>query len=57
MSGIDLSEEYVAVARSLSRRVGLEDRVEQASALQMPYADATFDAAYMQHVGMNIAAI
>jgi SAM-dependent methyltransferase len=57
VSGVDLSEEYVAVARSLSRRVGLEDRVDyrQASALQMPYADATFDAAYMQHVGMNIA--
>jgi len=56
VSGIDLSEEYVAVARSLSRRVGLEDRVDyqQASALQMPYADAIFDAAYMQHVGMNI---
>jgi len=57
VSGVDLSEEYVAVARSLSWRVGLEDRVDyrQASALQMPYADATFDAAYMQHVGMNIA--
>jgi SAM-dependent methyltransferase len=57
VSGVDLSEEYVAVAHSLSRRVGLEDRVDyrQASALQMPYADATFDAAYMQHVGMNIA--
>jgi SAM-dependent methyltransferase len=57
VSGIDLSEEYVAVARSLSRRVGLENRVDyqQGSALQLPYDNAIFDAAYMQHVGMNIA--
>jgi SAM-dependent methyltransferase len=57
VSGVDLSEEYVAVARSLSRRVGLDALVDywQASALDLPFADATFDAAYMQHVGMNIA--
>lgn len=57
VSGVDLSEEYVAVARSLSRRVGLDSLVDywQASALDLPFADATFDAAYMQHVGMNIA--
>lgn len=57
VSGVDLSEEYVAVARSLSRRVGLDGLVDywQASALDLPFADASFDAAYMQHVGMNIA--
>ncbi|MEZ5786506.1 MAG: class I SAM-dependent methyltransferase [Xanthobacteraceae bacterium] len=57
VSGVDLSEEYVTVARSLSRRVGLDCLVDywQASALDLPFADASFDAAYMQHVGMNIA--
>ena len=57
VTGIDLSEEYVATASSLARRVGLAERVsyQQASALELPFADGTFDGAYMQHVGMNIA--
>ena len=57
VTGIDLSEEYVEVAGSLSRRVGLGGKVgyRQASALALPFADNTFDGAYMQHVGMNIA--
>lgn len=57
ISGIDLTEEYVRVATMLSRRVGLQDRVRytQASALALPFAAATFDGAYMLHVGMNIA--
>jgi len=57
VTGIDLSEEYVAVAASLSRRVGLDDKVgyRQASALALPFEDNSFDGAYMQHVGMNIA--
>lgn len=57
VTGIDLSEEYVAVARALAQRVGLADRVSyrQASALALPFEDASFDGAYMQHVGMNVA--
>ncbi|MCC7273969.1 MAG: class I SAM-dependent methyltransferase [Alphaproteobacteria bacterium] len=57
VTGIDLSEEYVAVAAALSRRVGLEGRTSyrQASALALPFAAGTFDGAYMLHVGMNIA--
>ncbi len=57
VTGVDLSEEYVAVAGSLSTRVGLEGKVSyrQASALALPFKDGTFDGAYMQHVGMNIA--
>ena len=57
VTGVDLSEEYVAVAGSLSRRVGLAGKVSyrQASALALPFKDATFDGVYMQHVGMNIA--
>jgi len=57
VTGIDLSEEYVAVAGSLAQRVGLDGKVDyrQASALSLPFADNSFDGAYMQHVGMNIA--
>jgi SAM-dependent methyltransferase len=58
VTGIDLTAEYVATARTLSERVGLGERntFEHASALAMPFGDASFDAAYMLHVGMNIAA-
>jgi ubiquinone/menaquinone biosynthesis C-methylase UbiE len=57
VTGVDLSEEYVAVADSLSQRVGLGGKVSyrQASALALPFDNKTFDGAYMQHVGMNIA--
>lgn len=57
VEGIDLTPEYVDVATSLSRRVGLADatayRVASASAL--PFGNRAFDGAYMLHVGMNIA--
>lgn len=57
VTGIDLTEEYVRVATSLSRRVGLAELVQfqHGSALQLPFADASFDCAVMLHVGMNIA--
>ena len=57
VEGIDLTPEYVEVAKSLSRRVGLGDvtAYQQASATALPFADAAFDGAYMLHVGMNIA--
>lgn len=57
VTGIDLSDEYVQVATSLARRTGLDGLVSyrQASALALPFADASFDGGYMFHVGMNIA--
>ena len=57
VTGVDLSEEYVAVAGSLARRVGLSGQVayQRASATELPFPNATFDDAYMQHVGMNIS--
>lgn len=57
VTGVDLSEEYVAVSGALAQRVGLGDQVSyrQASALALPFEDGTFDGVYMQHVGMNIA--
>jgi ubiquinone/menaquinone biosynthesis C-methylase UbiE len=57
VTGIDLTPEYVETARVLCRWVGLEQRISlhQGSALSMPFADGTFDGAFMLHVGMNIA--
>jgi SAM-dependent methyltransferase len=57
VNGIDLTEEYVVTANALARRVGLSDQVvcRQGSALDMPFPAASFDGAYMLHVGMNIA--
>lgn len=57
VTGIDLTEEFVSTAKSLTKLVHLENAAsfEQGSALAMPFAAGTFDAAYMFHVGMNIA--
>jgi ubiquinone/menaquinone biosynthesis C-methylase UbiE len=56
VSGIDLTPDYCDLARSLAEQVGLTDRVSfrQASALDLPFDDDSFEAAYMIHVGMNI---
>ena len=56
VTGIDLTEEYCRVATLLADKVGLGERVEfrQGNALAMPFEDASFDAAYTQHVAMNI---
>ena len=57
VTGIDLTEEFVRVAGSLTRRTKLDGLAEfrQASALELPFERDTFDRAYMIHVGMNIA--
>src|SRR5258708_12795789 len=57
VTGIDLTEEFVRVAGSLTRRTKLDGLVEfrQGSALELPFERHTFDRAYMIHVGMNIA--
>ena len=57
VTGIDLTEEFVRVAGSLTKRTKLDGLVEfqQGSALELPFARDTFDRAYMIHVGMNIA--
>jgi sarcosine/dimethylglycine N-methyltransferase len=54
---LDLSADYCAGAALLNRLTGLEDRIEvhQGSALELPFAEDSFDAAWMQNVGMNIA--
>jgi SAM-dependent methyltransferase len=57
VDGIDLTPEFVAVARSLTARVGLADRVtfHLGSILALPFPAASFAAATLLHVGMNIA--
>ena len=57
VTGVDLTEEFVQVARSLTRRTKLDNLVDfvQASALDLRFDAGTFDRAYMIHVGMNIA--
>lgn len=57
VTGIDLTDEFVQVAKRLTQLVQLHDRVEfrQASALDLPFEKDTFDRASMIHVGMNIA--
>ena len=57
VSGIDLTAEFCELARSLTERLGMQDRVriEQGNALDMPFADATFSGAYSMNVSMNIA--
>lgn len=56
VEGIDLTDEFVAVAVSLTRRCGLADKASfrQGSALELPYAAGSFDVATLLHVGMNI---
>jgi len=57
VTGIDLTEEFVRVAEELTRRCGLAGLASfrQASALDLPFAAGTFDAATLIHVGMNVA--
>jgi SAM-dependent methyltransferase len=54
---IELSPDYCAGAVLLNRLTGLDDRirVHVGSALDLPFPDESFDVAWMQNVGMNIA--
>ena len=57
VTGIDLTAAFVETGRVLTGWVGLDERValHWGSALATGFEDAVFDAAYMLHVGMNIA--
>lgn len=56
VTGIDLTDEFIAIARTLCELCGMHGRArfECSSALEMPFADASFDAAFSMHVAMNI---
>lgn len=54
--GVDLTPEFVALARSLTERTGLSEQVTftQGSILSLPFDNDSFNTAVMIHVGMNI---
>lgn len=56
VTGLDLTESFIALAEELSDRIGEGGQTEfqQGSVLDMPFEDGEFDAAMMLHVGMNI---
>jgi ubiquinone/menaquinone biosynthesis C-methylase UbiE len=56
VTGVDLSEPFIEAARYLTQRTGQTGHVSfrAASALALPFAEASFDAVLLQHVAMNI---
>ena len=54
---LDLTEAFCRVGAMLTARTGLTGRVTfgHGSALDLPFADGSFDAVWMQNAGMNIA--
>jgi SAM-dependent methyltransferase len=54
--GIDLTDEFVAVANDLTARCALDHKAVfvQGSALEIPFPSERFDVATLMHVGMNI---
>jgi ubiquinone/menaquinone biosynthesis C-methylase UbiE len=57
VTGIDLTDAFIAAAKELTARCGLADRVDfhQGDALAMPFADASFDMASCHYVAMNVS--
>jgi len=54
VTGIDLTPDFITVAKALTKLTGQEAGFEVASALDMPFEASTFDAAITLHVAMNI---
>lgn len=56
VTGLELTEAFCRAAEMLTNRVGLSDRVtfQQGSATNMFFENGSFDAAWLQHVSMNI---
>ena len=56
-TGLDLTREYVEAAQALAERVGLSARAQfiHGSALEIPFADGSFDVVWTEHAQMNIA--
>lgn len=56
VTGIDLTDEYIEVARLLSEYLGDDGKVtfRQGDVQDLPFEDASFDVVMSQHVTMNI---
>jgi MPBQ/MSBQ methyltransferase len=56
VSGVDLTAEFVRVAQILTRLLKLETLVDyrQGNALELPFADTSFDVVWSQNAAMNI---
>lgn len=56
VTGVDLTEEYVETGELLCNWLGLSSsvRLVQGNVLELGFPDASFDKAFMLHVGMNI---
>jgi SAM-dependent methyltransferase len=57
VSGVDLTAEFVRVAEMLTERTGLADKCDyrQGDALDLPFAEESFDVVWSQNAAMNIA--
>jgi sarcosine/dimethylglycine N-methyltransferase len=56
VAAVDVTEEYCETARWLNRLVRLADQisVHQGDVTELPFADATFQVVFSQHVQMNV---
>lgn len=56
VTGIDLTQEFIDVAEDLTRRCALDSNItfQQGNALDLPFADASFDHVWCHNVTMNI---
>lgn len=57
VSGIDITPPFIEAAQGLTKLLHMEAQVALSlgDGNRLPYADATFDGAYTQHVTMNVA--
>jgi MPBQ/MSBQ methyltransferase len=57
VTGIDLTKEYVDAASAIAELVGMKNLItfHQASALDLPFPDGSFDVVWTEHVQMNVA--
>jgi ubiquinone/menaquinone biosynthesis C-methylase UbiE len=57
VTAVDLTAEYCETSRWLNRLVGLDERisVHHADVTELPFADASFQVVFSQHVQMNVA--
>lgn len=57
VSGVDLTAEFVRIAEMLTRRTGLAGKCDyrQGDALDLPFAEESFDVVWSQNAAMNIA--